>query len=89
MTSDMPPSIAHLANIRSHGASPTLRRSGVNAKAAGGPKPTGGSHSHLYGVVVDSVNVSVFEYAPVRSASLARDRLLERDRDRVVGHRPL
>src|SRR5262245_17786226 len=38
----------------------------------GGPAQEGGpAVSERYGVVVDSVNVSVLEYVPVRSASLA------------------
>ena len=41
-----------------------------------------------HGAVVDSVNVRVFEYAPARSGVARGDRLLELQRDRVVGDRP-
>ena len=40
-----------------------------------------------HGAVVDSVNVSVLLYAPVRNASLAPIACLKETVDRVVGHR--
>ena len=40
-----------------------------------------------HGVVVDSVNVSVLLYLPVRSGSAGTDRLPQRDRQRVVADR--
>ena len=50
---------------------PASRRCAARPGAAATPAGRRGSGRECYGVVVDSVNVSVFEYAPVRSASLA------------------
>ena len=54
------------------------RRSRRATQRAGRPPCRGPTLASDYGLVVDSVNVSVLLYAPVRSASLDADRLLER-----------
>ena len=60
----------------------------ARTRRRGPPDGSGGPRARDYGVVVDSVNVSVLLYAPVRSASVGADRLLERRSSTgVVGHR--
>ena len=66
---------------------PASRRCAARPGAAATPAGRRGSGRECYGVVVDSVNVSVFEYAPVRSASLAPIGCLNAMSTRLVGRR--